>query len=144
MLLFYLTGGFSFHFICFPTSSLILPRAITGFLHPFYTFRLAYCRMIRDNFILPFLAFSFYHECYGFRECFLLTVVFYLTLLFVTQMRAGTTLPGSLARGLELLMFELQDRWFVYCVSDPRNIDWNSATEYVLGKLCKVICKEYK
>ena len=43
---------------CFLTSSLTLPRTITGFLHPFYTFSLAHGRVIRDIFILTFLGFS--------------------------------------------------------------------------------------
>ena len=31
--------------------------------------------------------------------------------------------PFRLARGLELLLFEFQDEWFVDCVSEPRNIE---------------------
>ena len=37
--------------ICFSTSSLTLPWTIAGFLHPFYTFSPAHCRVIRDTFI---------------------------------------------------------------------------------------------
>ena len=39
------------HFICFLTSSLILPWTITEFLHPFYTFIPAQRRVIHDTFI---------------------------------------------------------------------------------------------
>ena len=49
VVVFYLTGGFSFH--CFSTSSLTLPWTIAGFLHPFYTFSPAHRRVIRDTFI---------------------------------------------------------------------------------------------
>ena len=37
------------------TSSLILPWAMAGFLHPFYTFSPAHSIMIHDTFILTFL-----------------------------------------------------------------------------------------
>ena len=37
--------------IYFSTSALALPWAIAGFLHPFYTFSPAHCRVIRDTFI---------------------------------------------------------------------------------------------
>ena len=36
------------------TSSLSLPWTIAGFLHPFYTFSPAHCRVIRDTFIFNF------------------------------------------------------------------------------------------
>ena len=49
VVVFYLTGGFSFH--CFSTSSLTLPWTIAGFLHPFYTFSPAHRRVICDTFI---------------------------------------------------------------------------------------------
>ena len=42
------------HFICFSTSSLILPRTIAGFLHLFYTFSSVHRRVIRDTFIFNF------------------------------------------------------------------------------------------
>ena len=41
----------SFIHIYFSTSSLTLPWTIAGFLHPFYTFSPAHCRMICDTFI---------------------------------------------------------------------------------------------
>ena len=44
---------------CFSTSSLILPRAIVGFWHSFYTFILAYRRVVRNAFILTFSSLSF-------------------------------------------------------------------------------------
>ena len=37
--------------ICSSTSFLTLPWTIAGFLHPFYTFSPAHCRVIRDTFI---------------------------------------------------------------------------------------------
>ena len=44
---------------CFSMSSLTLPWAIAGFLHPFYTFSPAHRTVIRDTFILTFLGSSF-------------------------------------------------------------------------------------
>ena len=43
---------------CFSTSSLIFPWAIAGFLHPFYAFRPAHCKVICNTFIWTFLGFS--------------------------------------------------------------------------------------
>ena len=43
---------------CFSTSSLTLPWAIAGFLHPFYTFIPAHRRVICGTFIITFLSFS--------------------------------------------------------------------------------------
>ena len=40
--------------ICFSTSSLTLPWTIVGFLHPFYTFSPAHCRVICNTFIFNF------------------------------------------------------------------------------------------
>ena len=47
----------SFH--CFSTSCLTLPWTIAGFLHPFYSFSPAHCRVICKTFILPFPRSSF-------------------------------------------------------------------------------------
>ena len=46
-----------FFISCFSTF-LILLWAISGFLHSFYTFSPAYCRVIRNTFILTFLGLS--------------------------------------------------------------------------------------
>ena len=66
-LLFYLTEGFLF--IAFRRH----PSPFCGLspgLHPFYTFGPASRRVIHDTFILAFLGFSFYRECYGFERAF--------------------------------------------------------------------------
>ena len=67
---------------CFSTSSLTLPWAIARFLHRFYTFSPAHCRVIHDTFILTFLGPSVTVLLRLLRiwECFLLSGVFYLTL----------------------------------------------------------------
>ena len=94
LLLFFLTGGFSFH--CFWTSSLTLPWAIAGFLHPFYTFIPAHGRVIRATFILTFLGFSFLPRVPRFWAGFFNRRRFLpYTPSLVTQMRAETPHPGS-------------------------------------------------
>ena len=65
-------------------SSLTLPWAIAGFLHPFYTFSPAHRRVIRDTFIWTFLGFSVtvLPQVLRFRAgVFYRTGVFYLALL---------------------------------------------------------------
>ena len=94
LLLFFLTGGFSFH--CFWTSSLTLPWAIAGFLHPFYTFSSAHRRVIHDTFLLTFLGNSFLPRVLQFSAGLFYRSHFlpYASLL-VTQIRAGTSHSGS-------------------------------------------------
>ena len=49
----------SFFIHCFSTSSLTLSWTIAGFLHPFYIFIPAHCRVNRNTFILTFPRSSF-------------------------------------------------------------------------------------
>ena len=153
VLVFGLTGGFSFH--GFSTSSLTLPWAIATFLHPFYTFSPAHCRVICDTFILTFLGFSFLPRVLWFWVTVLYPWVFFTLHSFVLWLRWGQehpiqdlplclpsqSCPFRQMHGLELLMFELKDHWFINCTC---------ATKYrvkieLLNMLClfKVLCKDY-
>ena len=68
--------------------------------------------------------------------CFLPTGVFYPTVLRLwlrweqehpiqdpPLCLLSQSCPFWLTRGLELLMFELQDHWFINCASEPRGIE---------------------
>ena len=102
------------------SSSLTLPRTIARFLDPFYTFNVAHRRVIRD--FTP--ANPFYRECYGLREYFLLSGVFYLTLLIPREAEDFT-------RG---------DRHFKH-VPPPTYLIWLSPKElYMVGSI--QICEE--
>ena len=89
---------------CFSMSSLTLPWAIAGFLHPFYTFSPAHRKVIRDTFIWDFLGFSVtvlprvlrFREGVFYPQAFC-TLHFFPTFrdVFVTQMRAETSHPES-------------------------------------------------
>ena len=128
---FYLTGGFAFY--CFSTSSFTLPWAIAEFLHSFYTFSPAHRRVICDTFNLTFLGYLSDTVLSGH---FLSTGATYPTLLRL-WLRCGQehpiqdlplclpsqSSPFQLTHGLELLMFELQDHWFINCASEPRSIE---------------------
>ena len=89
---------------CFSTSSLIFPWAIAGFLHPFYSFRPAHCKVICNTFIWTFLGFSvtvFLPVLRFWRGVFYPQAIFTLHSfptywhVYGTQMRAGTHHPGS-------------------------------------------------
>ena len=50
--------------------------------------------------------------------------------------------PFRLTHELELLVFELQDHWFINCASEPRSIELK--LNYWISFACsKVICKDY-
>ena len=81
---------------CISTSSLTLPWAIAGFLHPFYSFSPAHCRVIRDTFILNFLAFHFYRECYGFEQGFFYPQALFTLQSFVCASETGKNTPSRM------------------------------------------------
>ena len=91
---FYFTGGFPFH--CFSTSSLTLPWAIAGFT-PILYFQPSSLQSDSRHFHFNFSGlFIFTTSATVLSEHFLPTGVFLpYTLLFVTQMWAGTPHPGS-------------------------------------------------
>ena len=153
VVVFDLTGGFSFH--GFSTSSLTLPWAIAIFLHLFYTFSPAHRRVIRDTFILTFLGFSFLPWVLRFWVKVFYPWMFFTLYSFVLWLRRGQehpiqNLPVPVLAKLSLLA----DAW-------PSTIDaWiirpliyqlhQWATKYrvkieLLNMICllKVICKDY-
>ena len=89
---------------CILTSSLTLPWAIAGFLHPFYTFSPAHHRVICHTFIWTFLGFSvtilpravrFWAGIFYQQAFFTLHPFPKFWHVFVTEMRAETPHPGS-------------------------------------------------
>ena len=67
--------------IFFSTSSLTLPWTMVGFLHPFYNFGLAHCRVIRETFIFNHSVIFLPRALRALSGHFLPTGIFYLTLL---------------------------------------------------------------
>ena len=67
--------------IFFSTSSLTLPWTMAGFLHPFYNFGLAHCRVIRETFIFNHSVIFLLQALRALSGHFLPRGVFYLTLL---------------------------------------------------------------
>ena len=67
--------------IFFSTSSLTLPWTIARFLDPFCSFIPAHCRVIRDTFIFQPFRYLLTASATVLSGHFLLTCVFYLTLL---------------------------------------------------------------
>ena len=89
---------------CIWTSSLTLPWAIAGFLHPFYTFSPAHHRVVCDTFIWTFLGFSvtilpravwFWAGIFYPQAFFTFHPFPKFWHVFVTEMPAETTHPGS-------------------------------------------------
>ena len=136
VVIFDLTGGFSFH--CFTTSTLTLPWAIAGSFTPHFVLSAHPIAVwFAITFILTFLGFSFLPRVLRFWVgIFFPTRVFYPTLLRL-WLRWGQEhpiqglplcLPSQsclfrLTHGLELFMFELQDHWFINCASEPLSIE---------------------
>ena len=73
--------SFFFIHIFFSTSSLSLPWTVAGFLHSFYTFSSAHCRVISNTFIFNHSVNLLAASATFLFGHFLLTGVFYLTLL---------------------------------------------------------------
>ena len=74
--------SFFFIYIFFSTSSsLSLPWTVAGFLHSFYTFSSAHCRVISDTFIFNHSVNLLTASATFLSGHFLLTGVFYLALL---------------------------------------------------------------
>ena len=147
VVVFFFTSLEVFHSRCFSTSSVTLSWAIAGFISP------AHRRVIHDTFILTFLGFSvtFLPQVLCFwAGLFLSMVVFYPTLRSghehpiqdVPLCLLSQSCPFRLTHGLELLMFELLDHWFIDCASEPQSI----VKIKLLNIFCllKVIWKDYK
>ena len=129
LLFFYLTGGFSFH--CFSTSSLTLP----GFT-PILCFQPSPSQSDSRHFHFHPFRYLLTASATVLSGRFLPTSVFYLMLLCL-WLRWGQehpiqdlplclpsqSCPFRLTHSLELLMFELQDHWFINCPSEPRSIE---------------------
>ena len=101
----------SFH--CFSTSCLTLPWTIAGFLHPFYSFSPAHCRVICNTFILPFPRSSF-SQFY----CERFSVGIFYPQAFFTLRSFTAILPAFIKASLGA------GRFYLKCAgphTDPRN-----------------------
>ena len=93
--------------------------------------------------LLPGFFVTFVRQRYRFEWAFFTHTGVFFTLpsfptswyVFMTQMRAGKPHPGSssvhaltelslrLTHGLEILILQIQDHWFINCASEPRNVE---------------------
>ena len=104
---------------CFSTSFLTLSWAISGFLHPFYTFSPAHRRVICNTFILTFLGFSitflprvlWFWADVSYPRAFFTLHSFTFLWRFVTQMPAGTPHPWSSSVTVLLELSLPADAW---------------------------------
>ena len=139
-----------FHIIAFRRHPSPFRGLSLGFLHPILYFQPSPSQSDSRHFHFNVSRFfHFYRECYGFEWAFFTHGRFYPILLHLWLRRGQEhpiqdpplCLPSQscffrLTHGLELLMFELQDHWYINCASESRSIE--SKLKYWMFRLFKV------